>query len=228
MRLSSHFGLENRMDNACYFLIFPVKMALPPHIQPVEPAHAWRLLNTGATVLVSAAHGSTRNAMAAAWNMALDYAPVPKAAVVIDKSTFTRGLIEASNRFALGVPTQGIANQTYTLGSLSGRDAPGADKLAALGIESFTPDDAHGIPMVAGCAGWLLCERIAEPHIEQTYDLFIGRITAAWADERAFANGKFKPIEQIPPALRTLHHLGAGEFVMPGAQIKAVAAKFTE
>jgi flavin reductase (DIM6/NTAB) family NADH-FMN oxidoreductase RutF len=198
-------------------------MPLPSHIHPVDPAHAWRLLNTGATVLVSAAHGGRRNVMAAAWNMALDYAPVPKAAVVIDKSTFTRGLIEASGRFALCVPTQGIADATYTLGSLSGRDAPGDDKLAALGVDSFTPDEAHGIPLVAGCAGWLLCERIAEPHIEQTYDLFLGRITAAWADDRAFAAGKFKPIDHIPPALRTLHHLGGGEFVMPGAQIKAVA-----
>jgi flavin reductase (DIM6/NTAB) family NADH-FMN oxidoreductase RutF len=195
---------------------------LPQHIQTVDPAHAWRLLNTGATVLVSATHGGRSNVMAAAWNMALDYAPVPKVAVVIDKSTFTRGLIESSGRFALGAPTQGIADATYTLGSLSGRDAPGANKLDALGINWFVPEGLHDTPpLVAGCAGWLLCERIAEPHIESTYDLFLGRICAAWADERAFINGKFKPIEQIPPALRTIHHLGGGEFVVPGAQVKA-------
>ena len=59
-------------------------------IAPVELSQAYRLLNHGPTVLVSAAHGGRRNVMAAAWSMPLDFAP-PKVAVVLDKSTFTRG-----------------------------------------------------------------------------------------------------------------------------------------
>src|SRR5690606_10321340 len=60
--------------------------------QPVDPDKAYRLLNHGPTVLVSAAHGGRRNIMAAAWAMPLDFKP-GKVAVVIDKSTYTRTLL---------------------------------------------------------------------------------------------------------------------------------------
>lgn len=69
-------------------------------MQPVDLAKAYRLLNHGPTVLVTAAHAGQRNVMAAAWNMPLDFQP-PKVAVVIDRNTFTRSLIDASGRFGL-------------------------------------------------------------------------------------------------------------------------------
>ena len=78
-------------------------------------------------------------------------------------------------------------------------------------------------PLVAGCIGWLECRLIPEPHIQQAHDLFIGEAVAAWVDERAFEGGKFRPLDDTPPAWRTLHHLGAGNFVVPGAQLKARA-----
>lgn len=56
------------------------------HRLSVDLAKAYRLLNHGPTVLVSAAHGGQRNIMAAAWAMPLDFAP-PKVAVVLDKAT---------------------------------------------------------------------------------------------------------------------------------------------
>ena len=65
---------------------------------------AYRLLNHGPTVLVSAQHGDERNVMAAAWACALDFSP-PKVTVVLDKATRTRALVEASGRFALQLPT---------------------------------------------------------------------------------------------------------------------------
>ena len=70
---------------------------MPPSAIPLT--HAYRLLNHGPTVLVSSTHGGRRNVMAAAWNMPLDFQP-PKVAVVIDRNTFTRGLIDASSIFA--------------------------------------------------------------------------------------------------------------------------------
>ncbi len=45
------------------------------HRRPVPLAKAYRLLNHGPTVLVSAAHGGQRNIMAAAWAMPLDFEP---------------------------------------------------------------------------------------------------------------------------------------------------------
>ena len=61
---------------------------------------AYLLLNHGPTVLVSSALGDRRNVMAAAWSMPLDFSP-PKVAVVIDKATLTRELVEASGEFVL-------------------------------------------------------------------------------------------------------------------------------
>ena len=46
-----------------------------PHFTPVPLDKAYRLLNHGPTVLVSASHAGEDNAMAAAWACALDFAP---------------------------------------------------------------------------------------------------------------------------------------------------------
>lgn len=48
---------------------------LPPHAQPVALDKAYRLMNHGPTVLVSASHGGVANAMAAAWACVLDFTP---------------------------------------------------------------------------------------------------------------------------------------------------------
>jgi flavin reductase (DIM6/NTAB) family NADH-FMN oxidoreductase RutF len=67
---------------------------------------AYLLLNHGPTVLVSSAHGERRNVMAAAWNDAARLFDPPKVAVVIDKATLTRELVEASGEFVLNVPSR--------------------------------------------------------------------------------------------------------------------------
>ena len=59
----------------------------------------------------------------------------PKVTVVIDKSTFTRRLIEASGSFALSVPCRALADATFAAGSLSG--ARHDDKFADCGLASF-------------------------------------------------------------------------------------------
>ena len=74
-----------------------------PHRRPVPLSKAYRLLNHGPTVLVSAAHDGRRNIMAAAWAMPLDFEP-PKVAVVLDKATWTRQLLEGAGTFVLQVP----------------------------------------------------------------------------------------------------------------------------
>ena len=65
---------------------------MPAFRRSVPLEKAYRLLNHGPTVLVSAAHGGQRNIMAAAWAMPLDFEP-PKVAVVLDKSTSTPHLL---------------------------------------------------------------------------------------------------------------------------------------
>ena len=82
-----------------------------PHIAPVPLDKAYRLLNHGPTVLVSAEHAGRHNVMAASWACALDFAP-PKVTVVLDKATRTRELVEASGEFALQLPTLPMAAMT--------------------------------------------------------------------------------------------------------------------
>jgi flavin reductase (DIM6/NTAB) family NADH-FMN oxidoreductase RutF len=192
--------------------------APPAHVHPVELRHAYRLLNTGATVLVSTAHDGQRDVMACAWNMALDFVPA-KVAVCIDKATFTRALLQGSGEFAIGVPRAAQADLVARVGSASARGVPGQDKFSAWGIGHFAASRV-GAPLVAGCIGWLECRVIPEAAVQQAHDLFVAEVLAAWADERAFAGGKFRPLDDTPADWRTLHHLGAGHFVVPGLQVR--------
>ncbi len=181
--------------------------------QSVPLDRCTRLLNHGPTVLVSAEHAGRRNVMAAAWSMPLDFAP-PKVAVVLDKQTFTRTLVEAGGHFALAVPPAALAALTEQVGNTSGRDV---DKFAA-GLARAEPGPATGAPLVDGCIAWLECRRLPEPHIEQAYDLFLGEVVAAWADDRVFRAGRWH-FDGAEPALRSLHHVAGGHFLAIGDEV---------
>ena len=182
--------------------------------QSVPLDRCTRLLNHGPTVLVSAEHEGRRNVMAAAWSMPLDFTP-PKVAVVLDKQTFTRGLLLASGHFVLAVPTVAMAALTNAVGNASGHDA---DKFAA-GAIAFEPGPATGAPLVEGCVAWLECRRLPEPHIEQAYDLFLGEVVAAWADDRVFRDGRWH-FDDADDSLRSLHHIAGGHFYAIGNEVK--------
>ena len=187
---------------------------------PVPLDKAYRLRNHGPTVLVSAAHGDQRNIMAAAWAMPLDFAP-PKVAVVLDKSTWTRVLLEGAGSFALQVPTRAQLDLTEALGNSSGREIveqSGHDKFAAYGLQTFA-GTATDAPLLEGCAAWLECRLLPEPHIQQSYDLFLGEVIAAQADSRVFANGRWN--FDGHDELRTLHHVAGGHFIVDGEAVDA-------
>lgn len=182
--------------------------------QPVELAKAYRLLNHGPTVLVSARHEGMRNVMAAAWAMPLDFDP-PKVAVVLDKATYTRELVERSNRFALSVPCVAQARVVHAVGSHSGR---GGDKFADHGLQELAEPAAHS-PLVAGCVAWLDCVRLPQPEQEARFDLFLGEVTAAWALSSVFTAGRWH-FDADHPELRTLHHIAGGHFFSIGEPVE--------
>ncbi|MDX3906183.1 MAG: flavin reductase family protein [Pigmentiphaga sp.] len=186
------------------------------HFSPVALEHASRLINHGPTVLVTSAHGASRNVMAAAWSMPVEFTP-PRIAIVIDKRTYTRELASASGSFGVCVPGAAAADLTYAVGSTSGRDI---DKFARFGIAAMA-GPVLGLPLIeAGCVAWLECRLIREPHTEDAYDTCFGEVVSAAADPRIFEQGRWS-LRGDNADLHTLHHLGAGNFACAGNVIQA-------
>lgn len=185
-------------------------------LENVQLQHASRLINHGPTVLVGSAHGGRRNLMAAAWSMPVEFTP-PRVVVVIDKSTFTRGLVTASGHFSLSVPGRALADVVYTLGSQTGAEV---DKLARLGLE-LAAGPVLGLPLLRGCAAHLECRLIEEPHAQAAYDCFFGEVVSAQADDRIFKGGHWLPPTAANADLHTLHHLGAGLFGVASEAVQA-------
>ncbi|MBE7942046.1 MULTISPECIES: flavin reductase family protein [Ramlibacter] len=185
--------------------------------RPVELRHASRLINHGPTVLVTSAHGGRCNVMAAAWSMPVEFTP-PRIAVVIDKKTFTRELAAASGGFAICVPGAALLDFTYAVGSCSGRD--GTDKFARHGV-AHRSGPVLGMPVIeAGCAAWMECRLLPERHTEDAYDTCFAEVVSAAADARIFSGGHWD-FREDNSALQTLHHLGAGRFVVAGGVVQA-------
>jgi flavin reductase (DIM6/NTAB) family NADH-FMN oxidoreductase RutF len=183
-------------------------------LTPVALQHASRLINHGPTVLITTEHQGRRNVMAAAWSMPVEFTP-PRIAVVIDKRTFTRELLQASGQFAIGLPPAALADLTFAVGSESGRDV---DKFERHRL-AWTPGPVLGLPLVAGCVAWLELRHIPEPHAEAAYDTVFGEVVAALADARVFANGRWS-FRDDNTELHTLHHLGGGVFAVPSRVVR--------
>jgi flavin reductase (DIM6/NTAB) family NADH-FMN oxidoreductase RutF len=186
------------------------------HVLPVPLEKAYRLINHGPTVLVSARHEGMDNVMAAAWACALDFDP-PKLTVVLDKMTKTRELIERSGSFVIQVPTVAQLQLTHSVGTLGRAQEPG--KLEQAGVTWFDIN-GHDLPFVDGCSAWLACRVMPEPRNQEIYDLFIGEVVGAWADSRAFANGHWH-FADATTAWRSLHYVAGGQFYAIGEDLKA-------
>ena len=78
-----------------------------------------------------------------------------------------------------------------------------------------------GLPLVEdGCAAWLECRLIPEPHTEDAYDTCFAEVLAAAADERIFSGGRWD-FRDDNVELQTVHHLGGGHFVRSAGSIQA-------
>jgi flavin reductase (DIM6/NTAB) family NADH-FMN oxidoreductase RutF len=177
----------------------------------VPLAKAYLLLNHGPVTLVSSRDGPCSNVMAASWAMPLDFDP-PKVVVVIDRSTLTRELVDASREFALNVPPRALADSVVAVGSRSGRDG---DKWAGEGLATL-PATRIGAPLVDGCVAWLECRVLEEREVERRYDLFIAEVVAASADDRVFSAGRWHFDD---PSLKTVHYVAGGQFFTIGEPV---------
>ncbi|WP_140918696.1 flavin reductase family protein [Limnobaculum xujianqingii] len=187
------------------------------HFLPIELKHASRLLNHGPTILITSydPDNNHRNVMAAAWSMPVEFEP-PRVAIVVDKSAWTRELIEKTGSFGICIPTVAMVNLTYAVGSVSGRDE---DKFNRFSITAHQ-GPSLGLPVIeSGCAAWMECRLLTEPGAQEKYDTFFGEVVSAAADQRVFINGHWN-LNENNADLHTLHHLGGGNFLTDGRQIK--------
>lgn len=186
------------------------------YIESVELPKAYRLLNHGPTVLVSAQYEEEVNVMSASWACALDFTPA-KVTVVIDKIAKTRELVEKSGYFVLQVPCLKQINMTLQLGTLSKFEEPNKLEICKTKLfyqEGFEP------PLVEGCIAWLVCKLIPEPHNQEAHDLFIGSVIGAWADNRVFKNGHWN-FNEDNKDLKSLHYIAGGTFYTIGDEVLA-------
>lgn len=179
-------------------------------IQPVPLPKFYRLMNHGPVTMVSAKDDGVENAMSVAWACALDF---DKVSIVIASTAYTRGLIEKSGHFAVQIPTARQAALVLEMGE-SRHDNP--DKMKNVGLFY---QEGFDVPLVKDCAAWIVCQLIEEPHNQKTYDLFIGKVLGAWADDRVFNDGHWI-FDAAPDELRTLHYVAGGQFYAIGKGIK--------
>ncbi len=180
-------------------------------LKEVQPDKSYRLLNIGATGIVSAVHDGVEDLMPAAWICPLDLLPF-KVTAVIDKSHFTRPLIEKSGFFGISLPTVSVAKEMMYLGTISKNDEK--DKVEKSGAEIFR-FPGYDIPFMRGCAAYMIFKLVPEEHNQKTYDLFIGECLGAWADERVFRDGHWI-FEQADPSLSTVHYVAGSHFYTMG------------
>lgn len=174
---------------------------------PVPLRFASRLLNHGPTTLVTVRANGRANVMAAQWAMPIDYDP-PKLAIVLDRSTFTYGLIARAGTFGLSIPERAQAALTRRAGSTTGAEVDKLDR-----VETFAAETIDA-PMIAGCVAWLECRVLHGPALDAVaadHDLFVAEVIAASVDACCWRDNHLV-LEQ----LHTLHHLGGGHFLASG------------
>lgn len=121
-------------------------------LQPVELNKAYRLLQVGPTTMISAKHNGNANVMAAAW---VSLVGINKVMAYISPQAYTRGLVEESGLFAVQIPVVSQMETVLYAGEHSYRDRPDKNhKIPTFYLKEFD------IPLVEGCAGWLVCKVI--------------------------------------------------------------------
>jgi flavin reductase (DIM6/NTAB) family NADH-FMN oxidoreductase RutF len=184
------------------------------HFRPVALPHASRLLNHGPTILITSRDEriDRRNVMAAAWSMPVEFDP-PRIAIVVDKSAWSRELIEHSGMFGIVVPGVEATNWTYAVGSVTGRDE---DKFNCYGIPAIS-GPVLGLPVIEErCLAWMECRLLPPTAAQEKYDTLFGEVVSAAADSRAFIDGHWHFDDD---KLNSLHHLGGGNFVASGRKL---------
>lgn len=159
------------------------------------------LLEPGPVVLITTSDRGRPNIMTQSWHTMIEFEP-PLVGCVISNRNHSFDLLLASKECVINIPTVEIADKVVGCGNTSGADI---DKFARFGL---TPKPAARVaaPLIEECYANLEC-RVADTGMVTKYGLFVLEVIKAWID----------PAVKNP---RTIHHLGSGNFMVAGEQIK--------
>ncbi len=174
------------------------------HKEVVRAKMAYRLLNPGAVVLVSAGDGDRDGVFALTWNMPVRKSP-GTVALLSGKRHYTYGIIERTRELGISVPDVSLVDAVYGCGTTSGND--GVEKWERFGITRQQPDVIRA-PLVEQAIATLECR------VEQIVDmgpsaLIIAEILTARAAPEHFTPGG---AWRFDGGLQLIHHMGGTAF----------------
>ncbi len=171
----------------------------------VDLSRAYRLLEAGPVVFLTAQYRGKKNMMPAAWVTPVSSDP-PLVAVAVYPGRYTHGLIQKSGQFALNIPPRPLAEQVKKAGDVSGEDV---DKFLQLKLTPYEGKQVNA-PLIVECIGHLECG-VVDTVRTGDHTLFVAEVVAASAEEAAF-NGETWTL--VDEAVKPLHHLGGTNFAM--------------
>ncbi|MBF8970737.1 MULTISPECIES: flavin reductase family protein [unclassified Streptococcus] len=172
---------------------------------PLEKAH--RILALSSVTFVSSATATDKNIMPAGWVGTVD---TDILSLVMDSENYTRKVMEESGYFVLQIPRASQADLIVELAKSRHVHEEKVDQL------SFFDPSGKGYPLLEDCLAWVVCEIIPEERNQTVYDLFLGRIVAAWADDSVFHDGRWH-LDQVEPENRPVHYVAGGQFYQTGS-----------
>lgn len=169
-----------------------------------------RMVNHGPVVMVVSRFGEKIDVTPIAWHMPVEKKP-PVIALAIWEGHFVFKCIKRTRDFTVNILPSESVKKIVKCGSVSGRDV---DKTKVFSLPLLSSKKVSS-PSLKEAMGVLECEIIKDEHLLKKYNMVLGKVKYAEADERAFGErwlfaGK---------GFRTVHHLGDRTFVVPGGKV---------
>jgi flavin reductase (DIM6/NTAB) family NADH-FMN oxidoreductase RutF len=161
----------------------------------------YQLLEPGPVVLVATAHKGRANVMPMSWHTMMEFEP-PLVGCILSEQHHSFAALRATKQCVIAVPTVEIADKVVACGNCSGRKV---DKFKKFGLTALPASEVEA-PLVAECYANLEC-RVVDTKLVEKYNFFVLEVVKAWID----------PARKNP---RTIHHLGAGSFMVAGKTLK--------
>ncbi|HLH11543.1 MAG TPA: flavin reductase family protein [Methylovirgula sp.] len=166
-------------------------------LERIDPAKAYRLLESGPIVLVTTAQEGKPNIMTMGFHMMVQHAP-PLIGCIIGPWDHSYKALRATGECVIAIPTVDLARKVVDIGNCSGERI---DKFKKFKL-TMRPAATVAAPLVEECLANIEC-RVFDTTLAGRYNLFIVEATAI-------------SIDRDRKERRLLHHNGDGTFAVDG------------